>query len=357
MAKWLGLPVVLVVDASAMARSVAALVHGFCHFDPALRVAGVVFNRIGGPGHLRYLQEALASTPEVAIIGGLPAEELIAIPERHLGLVTAEEQPLASDRIERLVALTEKYLDLDKLLSTTTSPRPPAASEDAPLKGAPTEPAAQSPKVRFGVARDEAFCFYYPDNLELLERAGAELVFFSPMCDGHLPTKLRGVYLGGGYPEVHAQRLAANSSLRQELRWFIERDGVVYAECGGLMYLTEAIRTVEKKEFPMVGVLPATAQMLPRLSAFGYTEVEVRRQNPLLPIGRLRGHEFRYSQLEKRQAFATQLSTMYAVRKRETENPREEGFLYKRCLASYIHLHFGGNPQIAAALVAAARQG
>ncbi len=356
MAKWLRLPVILVVDASAMARSVAALVHGFRSFDPKLQVAGVIFNRLGGPGHLRYLQEALENVPGLTIFGGLPSDTAIVTPERHLGLVTSEEYPPTTERIDRLAALVEEHLDLDKLLLNPALQYSVSANMETIETGSSTETRELGRNARFGVARDEAFCFYYPDNLELLERAGAELVFFSPLRDAQLPKDLHGIYLGGGYPEVHAERLAANSSMRQEVRRFIEQSRVVYAECGGLMYLTEAIRTVEGKDLPMVGVLPATALMLPRLSALGYTDVEVQKQNTLLPVGRIRGHEFHYSQLEKHASFDEQIMPIYAVRKRATDTPRDEGFLYKRCLASYIHLHFGSNPQLAEALVAAARQ-
>jgi cobyrinic acid a,c-diamide synthase len=171
--------------------------------------------------------------------------------------VTQEEHVLTPDRVDRLAELIETHIDLNALLQHSV------ASHSFPLPELPQQAAGAA--VRFGVAKDEAFCFYYPDNLVLLEQAGAELVFFSPLRDAHLPANLRGIYLGGGYPEVYVERLATNTSMRQELRCFIEQGGVVYAECGGLMYLTQAIRTVEGRDFPMVGIFPATAQMLPRL--------------------------------------------------------------------------------------------
>ncbi len=348
MAKWLGLPVILVVDASAMARSVAALIHGFQNFDPGLKVTGVIFNRIAGAAHLQYLREALESVPGMTLLGGLPTERAIAMPERHLGLVTQEEYILTPERIDQLAVITETHLDLDALLQHSVAP--PSFSLPEPPQ--PTTGKA----VRFGIAKDEAFCFYYPDNLTLLEQAGAELIFFSPLRDSHLPANLQGIYLGGGYPEVHAERLATNTSMREELRCFIEQGGVVYAECGGLMYLTQAIRTVEGRDFPMVGIFPATARMLPRLCALGYTEVDAPHSNPVLPTGRIRGHEFHYSQLERQPSFGEKISYVYNVRKRVADDPKAEGFLYKRCLASYIHLHFGSNPQVATSLVAAARQ-
>ena len=206
MAKWLGLPALLVVDARAMARSAAALVQGFAAFDPELALAGVVFNRVGGAGHWQYLQEAMERLPDVKCLGGLPREPDITIPERHLGLVTSEDHPLGEEYLERLAAWVEGHLDLDRLLASLPPlPQPPAAPPASP----------QPPLVRLGVARDRAFCFYYPENLEWLEHFGAELVPFSPLTDRQLPAGLHGLYLGGGYPELFAGQLAANEGIKR----------------------------------------------------------------------------------------------------------------------------------------------
>ena len=342
MAKWLGLPVLLVVDASAMARSVAAVIHGFQHFDPELNVAGVIFNKIGGPGHLRYLEEAVRNVPNITVLGGLPADETITLPERHLGLVTREEQQLSAGQIDHLAGVIEDHLDLSSLLRLSASPTPSPQSQ--PGRASPASP------VRFGIARDEAFCFYYPDNLELLEHAGAILVFFSPLHDSRLPPDLHGLYLGGGYPEVHAQALAANTTMRQEMKGFIQDGRMVYAECGGFMYLTQGIRDVEGHDFPMVGVYPTTVRMRSRLSGLGYAEVTIPPTNDLFPALRVRGHEFHYSELVPDLA-VKQARTLYQVRQRAAEATRPEGYVYKRCLASYIHLHFGSNPAFAQQLV------
>ena len=346
MAKWLGLPVLLVVDASAMARSVAAVIHGFQHFDPALNVAGVIFNKIGGPGHLRYLEEAVRDVPNTTVLGGLPSDEAITLPERHLGLVTREEQPVSAGQIDHLAGVIEEHLDLSSLLRLNTFSQPPAPNPPSPPNRAPLP---DSP-VRFGIARDEAFCFYYPDNLELLEQAGATLVFFSPLHDPHLPPDLHGLYLGGGYPEVHAQTLAANTTMRQEMKDFIQDGKTVYAECGGLMYLTQGIRDVEGHDFPMVGVYPTIVRMRSRLSALGYAEVAIPPTNGLFPALRVRGHEFHYSELVP-DLTVKQTRTLYQVRQRAAEVARPEGYVHKRCLASYIHLHFGSNPTFAQQLV------
>ena len=210
MAKWLGLPVLLVVDARSMARSAAALVQGFENFDPGLRFAGVAFNRMGSERHLRYLREALADTVRMPCLGGFDRDEAVSVPERHLGLVTAEDHPLDARRLARLAAMVEAGLDVDGLLSTL-----PQIAAD--LETPAPQPPASAP-ARIGVARDRAFCFYYEDNLERLERCGARLVPFSPLADRELPPDLDGLYFGGGYPELSAAALAGNASMRAGVR-------------------------------------------------------------------------------------------------------------------------------------------
>lgn len=354
MAKWLGLPVVLVVDASGMARSVAAVMHGFATFDARLDVVGVVFNRIAGPGHLRFLEEAMRGLPRVHLLGGVPMEETVSLPERHLGLVTAQERPLSHERIGALAALVERHVDVSALLELRgSSPAPRLTSREA----SSAEDGA-CPALRFGVARDEAFCFYYPENLELLERAGARLVFFSPLHDGRLPADLHGLYLGGGYPESHAAWLFANTAMREAVRAHIEREKPVYAECGGFMYLTRGIRDVAGRFFPMVGAYPTVARMLPRLSRLGYVEVDMESSAGLFPPMRVRGHEFHYSELESpmpSEGRHARIESIYRVRGRTADESRTDGYRYKRCLAGYPHLHFGSNPRFARHLVDLAR--
>jgi len=203
MAKWLGLPVILVVDASAMARSVAALVLGFLRFDPKLRIAGVIFNRVAGEGHLAYLRDAMTSLPKIEVLGGLPSMEDITIPERHLGLMTAVEGCLDQKFIRRLAGWIENHIDLDPLLKKTrTVIDPPKIRKD--------NRQTRKRPITIGVAQDQAFCFYYPDNLNLLKDAGARLVPFSPMRDRSLPPQVNALYLGGGYPEIYSKELAWN---------------------------------------------------------------------------------------------------------------------------------------------------
>jgi cobyrinic acid a,c-diamide synthase len=340
MAKWLNLSVMLLVDARSMARSAAAVVHGFATFDPDLAIAGVVFNRVGSPTHLDYLRQALEEAGEVRCFGGLPRESALAIPERHLGLVTAVDHPLAADYLDRLADLVESRLDLDGMLAAL----PPVAP------GEISAPANPPPQVRLGVAQDRAFCFYYPDNLEWLARCGAEIVPFSPLEDKELPGDLHGLYLGGGYPELFARQLSANLPMRRIIR---ERAGAglpIYAECGGLMYLCREISDLEGQPHAMAGVLPFGVRMLPRLKALGYREVTLTADGLLGPAGtRARGHEFHYSEIISEPA---QLPRLYQLTARRGGEPLREGYTVNRVLASYVHLHFGSNPEVARHLVA-----
>ncbi len=332
--RWLGGRLVLVVDARAQARSAAAVVKGFTTFDPGLGFAGVVFNRVGSPGHAAMLREAMASVPGLPpVLGCLPRQAELAMPERHLGLVTAEDARSDHGFFERAADLVENHLDLDRLLAEAgrrTGDEPVAvAGRQRPASG----------RVRLGVARDAAFCFYYPDNLELLERAGAELVFFSPLADERLPDRLDGLYLGGGYPELHAAKLAQNSSLLAQIRELAAKGLPVYAECGGFMALARSIDGA-----PMAGVFPARAQMLPRRRALGYREVTLAADSPLGPTGTtLRGHEFHYSDM----AMPAEVPRAYRLTRRAGEDAGEEGYLIGNVLGSYVHLHFGSNPQVA----------
>ncbi len=343
MAKWLGLPALLVVDARAMARSAAALVQGFANFDKELSFLGVVMNRIGGPRHRQHLEAALAQVPGVRFFGALPREADLAIPERHLGLTTADDHPLDADYLDKLAGLLETHLDLDGLIGAMPTLNFP--------KSAPVVPRARD--IRLGVARDRAFCFYYPENLELLSQAGAELVFFSPVDDEHLPPHLHGLYLGGGYPELFASALAGNITMRRDIRDAAAGGLPIYAECGGLMYLSREIEAKDGLTFPMTGVLPLKVRMLPRLKALGYQEVTLAADSLLGPAGaKARGHEFHYSEIVSGQ---DSLARLYRLTARRGGKEASEGFIINNVLASYVHLHFASNPDLPRHLVAACR--
>jgi len=330
-AKLLRAPVVLCVDASAMAGSVAALVRGFRDHDPGLWLAGVVVNRVGSARHAALLEEALRPLG-VPFLGYLPREPALALPERHLGLWSAAEaEPNRSALLQ-----AAQHLRLEDLLSIAQS-APPLPSLPHRLPS-PQKP----PRVRLGIAQDKAFSFYYPENLELIAGFGAELVPFSPLADPSLPEGLGGVYLGGGYPELYAEALSANQGMRLALRRF---KGPIYAECGGLMYLGQALQTDEGL-FPMVGLIPGVSRMTPRL-ALGYRTVEALKDSPLAQRGwQARGHEFHFSERPAIPPAAW----------RVLESGALEGYAKGRLLASYIHLYFPSEPRLAERLVAQAAQ-
>jgi cobyrinic acid a,c-diamide synthase len=259
------------------------VVLGFETFDPELTIAAVIANRVGGDAHARGIREAIAARCRARVVGALAYDQQVTLTERHLGLVTAGEGGLTDDKRTQLADLIERSVDLDRLLELAVPVRVP--TQDA-AAGAP-----RAPRVRIGVAHDAAFCFYYRDNLALLMAAGAELVYWSPLTDGALPV-VDGLYLGGGYPELHAPALAANKAVRNAVRGFADEGRPIYAECGGLMYLAEALEDVDGTTHPMVGLLPATVRMRPRRLSLSYTEVTLRADSPLGPSGTVaRGHE------------------------------------------------------------------
>jgi cobyrinic acid a,c-diamide synthase len=346
LAKWLNAPVVLTVDAGGMARSFAAVLHGFASFDPALRVAAAIANRVGSRGHLELLREAL---PKELPLGGLPRDPDHAFRERHLGLHTADEQVLPTSVVDHWGELATTWLPLDELLSLARSAREVERSTSTE-RGAPPRIRA---RCRIGVAHDEAFHFYYADNLRRLEDAGAELVCFSPLRDGSLPD-VDGLVLGGGYPEAHAAELSRNQAMRTAIARFAARGAPLYAECGGLMYLTRAIRTLDGQRHEMVGVFPYEAQMFERLKALGYVEVETRSATCLGPAGlRFRGHQFRYSELVHPPSPVPDVERTYSVRRRRGGDTSAEGYGLHNVLGSYVHAHWASNPCIADSFVRA----
>ncbi|MBI3091655.1 MAG: cobyrinate a,c-diamide synthase [Candidatus Tectomicrobia bacterium] len=357
-AKRLGAPVVLVVDAGSMARSGAAVVLGFEQFDPDLALAGVIFNRVGGEGHYRYLDEAMRSRCRSSALGYVLQNDAISMPERHLGLVTSAELSLPPEFFARLAAAVEAHVDLDRLLALARRYPPAPAGSSTDVAGTDGDPRwAAVPRgqarPRIGVAFDEVFCFYYEENLELLRRLGAELVLFSPLRDATLPPGLQGLYLGGGYPEVFAARLEANGGMRLAITQFAAAQQPIYAECGGFMYLCEAIIDAAGAEHEMVGVFPGRTRMVPRLSAIGYVEVEQTAPTILAPAGmRARGHEFHYSELLDMPASVPRAYRLRSGREERSAAPRAEGYQIGRCLGGYVHLHFSSNPQFAHGFVA-----
>lgn len=331
-ARLLGAPVVLVVDASAMSGSVAALVHGYRTFDPALQVAGVVLNRVGGPGHEQLLRDALAPIG-VPVVGVLHRRDDFVWRDRHLGLVPVVEDPGRIGRtLGQLAAAVEATVDLDAVMGLAAR---------APTRAVPAPPTPRrAGRVRIAVASGAAFDFVYRDNLEALEAAGAELAHFNPLHDAALPEGTDALYAGGGFPEVFAAELADNRSLLADLRRQVARGMVVWGECGGLLWLSEAL-----DGHRLAGVVPARATMGDRL-ALGYRRAEVLVDCPLGPAGTaLRGHEFHYSVVEPPGA-ALELSGR--------GGRTVAGHAHQRLLATYLHVHLGGDPSPAEHLVTVA---
>jgi cobyrinic acid a,c-diamide synthase len=340
----LGAPIVLVFDASGMARSSAALLRGFCEFEPDIAPKAAIANRIGSAGHLELLRRA---APPIPILGGLPKNEAQRFPERHLGLVAAAELDL-EPTIEAWADLVEAHCEVEALI---------ALAREAPqLKAAEVELVSSlvsrvpAPACRIGIALDEAFHFYYDENLRLLRAAGATLVEFSPLTAAELP-EVDALYIGGGYPELHATRLASNRVLLAQIHAHAAQGKPIYAECGGLMYLAEALVDRAGRRHELVGVIPGAAIMQDKLQALGYVEVETCTDSPLGAAGtRYRGHQFRYSRFET----ATPPDRL-TVRPNRTGQAHVEGYGRRHILASYIHAHWASNPSIAAAFVQAAR--
>lgn len=335
-AKILGLPVILVVDARSMARSAAALVSGYASFDPDVNIAGVIFNRVGSESHAELLREAMTLFPDIPVLGCMKRDETIATPSRHLGLITAEESEDDAYRYQRLADWVEAGVDLDALLETLPD------IEAVP----PFEPVPQIGSVTIGVARDAAFCFYYEENLRLLREAGARLVEFSPIDSPHLPDGLDGLYLGGGYPELYAFELGQNTRMRRDIKEFCDSGRPVYAECGGFMYLMNDIMT-GRGRYAMSGVFPVRAEMDEKFRSLGYREVTFKSANPLGPGGTVaRGHEFHYSAIQTGESAVTMPYT-YTMSGRKGVINVPEGFVINESLGSYVHLHFGSCPDLA----------
>ena len=346
LAQTFGAPVVLIVDAGGMARSAVAIVEGFANHADGVRVAGVVFNRVGSARHLELLEEALAlaNTREpVVCLGGLPKNDTVFLPSRHLGLLAARVSPATASEPARhewrasLASWAAEHIDLDALLELANE------AVGVPMRGTPVRADA---RVRIGLAHDDAFHFYYPDNLDLLREAGAELVPFSPLNDGALPEKLDGVIIGGGYPEAHAEALTANTGMRTSIKAFADSGRPVYAECGGLMYLSRRLQTADGETHDMVGALPLMTAMEPKLRSLGYREVTTHQATLLGPAGTsFRGHEFHYSALVDPDACAT----AYTWTGRRGSGTC--GYTVGNVLASYVHAHWGSNPAIASNIV------
>jgi cobyrinic acid a,c-diamide synthase len=339
LSKVLQAPVLLVLDAWRSSSSLGAKAAGFRTFDPAVKLEGVILNGIAGEAHERAARQAVERTG-VPVVGAIPMVPEIRLPERHLGLIPFEEGKVPEARCRQIVEMVGKYLDLSRILQIAH--HAPPLPDITPVLFAPR---AEAPKLRLAVARDEAFTFYYEDNIDLLRHWGFAIVEFSPLRDTNLPPADL-LYFGGGFPEVFADRLSQNMAMKEAVRRFHEAGGPVYAECGGFMYLGETLTTSDGQTFLMVGLFPIRTAMTERLQALKYKEVEVLKGGAFFrPGDRLKGHEFHFSR-------PTSSAEGNAFRSNDSTGGVEvEGMVRGNALASYTHLHLASNPVLLGHLV------
>ncbi len=327
-ARILQAPVILVADVKGMSRSVHALTQGFASYDPSVKIAGIIYNRTGSPRH----RDMIASSAALPSFGWIPRHDGIGLKSRHLGLVMAHED----SSLKAAGDVIEEHADVDRIVSSARS-----APDMLP---APVQPDETNPFVTIGIAWDDAFCFYYQDNLDRLRAAGADLLFFSPLTDPLPPVS--GLYFGGGYPELHLEQLS-HSPLTASLKSAVDRGLPVYAECGGLMYLTREVES--ERTFRMTGILPADTMMTKKIQGLGYVKAEVVSGGSILPVSRiLLGHEFHYSSVspDSDAQFALRLSRGKGI----TDD--RDGIFSCNAIGTYTHAYF--STPVAEDIVAAA---
>jgi cobyrinic acid a,c-diamide synthase len=354
----LNLPVILIVDAYGMAESAGAVVKGFMEYKNPNLIKGIIFNRVASERHFRRLKNSVRG---VEVLGYLPRDLNFEIPHRHLGLAVAEENPIAGENIERLADTVLRHVDIEAILAMNDYLPKVTIHDSMSLKQggdcprftsvAPVESGlSQTSAPKIAIAYDRAFCFYYEDNLDLLKNAGAEIVTFSPISDSNIPDNVDAVYIGGGYPELYAGELSKNQSMLEAIYNWADSGKPIYAECGGLMYLSQGIHDFQGNFFRMAGVFPFETQMKNGRSHLGYREVILNDDCIHGKKGdKLRGHEFHYSEI-KPSAFSLQpsaLTTCYSLFDNTGQNLQNEGYRIENTLASYVHLHFGSNSNIA----------
>ncbi len=337
-AEWLQAPVALVVNASGISRSFAAIVKGFVEFERGVKIAGVIANHVGSVNHTGLLASSLASIGLHRFMGGIKKGTLPTLPGRHLGLISANDEKLSADKLNKLANAIEENLSINDVMTKAKSALPLQISSRQ-------KTGITKQKVRLGVAMDKAFSFYYPDSLEALEQNGLQLVPFSPLNDSTLPENLDAIYIGGGYPEIYAEELSSNFGMLNEVKEFAESGLPVYAECGGLMYMSKGIETIDGKRYPLTGFLPAWAKMQKRFQALGYVEASLNESAIWGEAGSsVRGHMFHYSKLDRDLCDHPDWKPKYTVRKKRTGEMFSEGYSRGKTLLSYMHLHFASNP-------------
>ncbi|UQZ85790.1 Cobyrinic acid A,C-diamide synthase [Paenibacillus konkukensis] len=341
-------PVLLVVNCQSMARSAAAIVRGFQMLEPAVNIVGVIANKVGSDGHYKLVREAIEQECGIPVVGYMKREDRIEMPERHLGLVPSIERGELRPFFDKLAELVAATVDVEKIWELAASPEAESEPKEpaaAPSVFLPREDAPR-PRVRIAVAKDAAFNFYYQENFELLHAYGADCVFFSPLAGESLPAGVHGLYLGGGFPEEFADVLSAGEAVRQSIREAIERGLPTLAECGGFMYLTEAIETTDGTRYPMAGLIPGAVKMQKKLAALGYREITGTEANFLLgSSGKAKGHEFHYSTFKPHPDAVIR----HAYETKGLRGIKQEGYLNEAgtLVAGYTHIHFASEPLLA----------
>ena len=355
LAKMLKAPVVLVLDCTKMTRTAAAVLLGMQKFDRKVDIKGVVLNQIAGARHEKIIRETIEKYCRVPVLGAIPKLKEEFLSERHMGLTPFQEHTEVEEALSSSGNIAREYLDLDSILGiargavplkTGTGDRGPAAGK---MKKTTAHPLPPDPIVRIGIIRDSAFQFYYPENFEELEKRGAELVQISAMQERELPD-IDALYIGGGFPETNAIALAKNSAFKKSLRNAVEGGLPVYAECGGLMYLGEAL-VLGNKTYSMAGIFPLTFCLEKKPQAHGYTILEITGENPFYTKGTvLKGHEFHYSRVIDRD-MKERLHLSFLMKRGQGIMDKMDGLCYKNVLATYTHLHALGSPEWADGLV------
>jgi len=341
-------PIILILDVWGMGRSAAAVVEGCRRLLRGTYVSGVILNKIASEGHADICKRAVEAHCGVKVVGALPNDPSISLPERHLGLIPTQEDQRQQHSIERIADFVSGHVDLDRIIEIAHR-APPLARPVA----TPSRRHVPRETVRIAIANDPAFTFYYHDALDTLRNLGAELVPFSPIYDNKLPQNIQGMYLGGGFPEVFGKQLQANTEMRRQIAKAAEDECPIIAECGGLMYLTRSITDFAGKTYRMVGLVDASTHMIKKLT-LNYAEAELTCVAPLgLPAQRLRGHEYHFSKLEdipKDARFAYRMLRGLGI------TTGFDGWINYQTVAQYMHLHLAGAPRAASRLIQACRK-
>lgn len=370
LAKLLNAPVVLCIDCTKSTRTMAAAILGCMKFDPDVNIKGVIINRVAGPRHEKILRNSIEHHCEIPVLGAIPKLDWQNFPERHMGLLPTPEHEWAKDSIDAASQIANRYLDLEALVAVADDAGAlpisaelresiqhpglsgisalPQQASISPAEAESTLHSDQHIRPRIGIIKDSAFQFYYPENIEALEAAGAETIFISPLVNDNIPP-VDALYIGGGFPETHARQLAENVTFRQQLKTLAQKGLPIYAECGGLMYLGEEL-ILDEKSFPMAGVLPVVFGFSRRPQGHGYTIVTVEQPNPYFKVGsEIKGHEFHYSRVLKWRGADKDL--VFAMKRGTGFVNRRDGVCYKNVLATYTHIHALGTPTWAESMV------